>query len=297
MLLSLSGFGVLNGYPNRSFLAHAQATRARKPDLAVTKLPHTTPALTRPDPRLIKFLLFLLLSSIKSIVQQTHFFFSESYFFVGGFYLVVKVYWVLFFLVPCTRPPQLKYKRAWYFFLINSMRSSFEPYIVLIFPSTTSHSLCNKEIDFRTMCRGLRLDVPQGIATKTPSIPGHAYPRDWRRRSADIGGLHLALATSAAMDYDQQERSESRADSWAKENNSGALGTQGQGWMGGEPGAVECVLFFFHATQAFKRESDYILCFYLLIVFKDTVCRTSQRYVHTDCQFCERQQPYDVRSR
>ncbi|KAF9558068.1 HD-domain/PDEase-like protein, partial [Agrocybe pediades] len=68
------------------------------------------------------------------------------------------------------------------------------------------------------MCRALSLDVPQGIANKPPSIPGHAYPRDWRRRSADIGGLQLAMATN---------------------NNTTALGAQGQGWMGGEAGEVE----------------------------------------------------------
>lgn len=38
-----------------------------------------------------------------------------------------------------------------------------------------------------------------------------AHLKDWRRRSADVGGLHLAT------------------------ENSG----QGQGWMGGHPGEVE----------------------------------------------------------
>ncbi|KDR79952.1 hypothetical protein GALMADRAFT_37977, partial [Galerina marginata CBS 339.88] len=46
--------------------------------------------------------------------------------------------------------------------------------------------------------------------------------RDWRRRSADVGGLHLALASSEA------------------ETTLG-FGAQGQGWMGGEPGAVETI--------------------------------------------------------
>lgn len=40
-----------------------------------------------------------------------------------------------------------------------------------------------------------------------------AHIKDWRRRSADIGGLHLAT------------------------ENSG----QGQGWMGGQPGEIEYV--------------------------------------------------------
>ena len=38
-----------------------------------------------------------------------------------------------------------------------------------------------------------------------------AHLKDWRRRSADVGGLHLAT------------------------ENSG----QGQGWMGGHPGEIE----------------------------------------------------------
>lgn len=42
-----------------------------------------------------------------------------------------------------------------------------------------------------------------------------ANVKDWRRRSADIGGLHLAT-----------------------ENSS-----QGQGWMGGQPGEIEYVIY------------------------------------------------------
>ena len=38
-----------------------------------------------------------------------------------------------------------------------------------------------------------------------------AHIKDWRRRSADVGGLHLATENA----------------------------TQGQGWMGGHPGEIE----------------------------------------------------------
>jgi hypothetical protein len=48
------------------------------------------------------------------------------------------------------------------------------------------------------------------IASLSPS----AHLKDWRRRSADVGGLHLAT------------------------ENSG----QGQGWMGGHPGEIEYVI-------------------------------------------------------
>ncbi|KAF9485013.1 HD-domain/PDEase-like protein, partial [Pholiota conissans] len=52
---------------------------------------------------------------------------------------------------------------------------------------------------------GLSPHQPTGLA-QAPAVP-----HDWRRRSADIGGLHLATTTPG----------------------------QGQGWMGGEPAAVE----------------------------------------------------------
>jgi len=93
--------------------------------------------------------------------------------------------------------------------ILSSAKISYicEKYIAfprLRFPRTTVAPKLYRITPFGTMCSAI-LDFHQ------PTLPHPVMPRDWRRRSADVGGLHLATA------------------------NNG----QGQGWMGGDPVEIE----------------------------------------------------------
>ena len=78
-------------------------------------------------------------------------------------------------------------------------------------------------------------------AMTVPQPSTSAHIKDWRRRSADVGGLHLAT------------------------ENSG----QGQGWMGGHPGEIEYAI---HSLN---------LVYQLIMVnAQNYVRRDAQRYVY-----------------
>jgi len=56
-----------------------------------------------------------------------------------------------------------------------------------------------------------------------------ALPLDWRRRSADVGGLHLAAASSSALFSHHHSSTALNAD---EEKDGEPMGL-GLGWMGG----------------------------------------------------------------
>lgn len=83
-------------------------------------------------------------------------------------------------------------------------------------------------------------------------VAASAHIKDWRRRSADVGGLHLAT------------------------ENSG----QGQGWMGGHPGEIEYVPYpSLNCLSANKGPRQ------------NYVCRDAERYVYRNIKFSQREQP------
>lgn len=83
-----------------------------------------------------------------------------------------------------------------------------------------------------------------------------AHIKDWRRRSADVGGLHLAT------------------------ENSG----QGQGWMGGHPGEIEYAI------------PSLIPVYQLMnLNVQNYVCRDAKRYVYRNIKFSQREQTRNVR--
>lgn len=86
------------------------------------------------------------------------------------------------------------------------------------------------------------------VAQPSPS----AHVKDWRRRSADVGGLHLAT------------------------ENSG----QGQGWMGGHPGEIE------YATPSLFPVYQLII-----VDAQNHVCRDAERYVYRNIKLSQREQP------
>lgn len=91
------------------------------------------------------------------------------------------------------------------------------------------------------------------MIVEQPSTSVHL--KDWRRRSADVGGLHLAT------------------------ENSG----QGHGWMGGHPGQIEYAI----------RSPNSV--YQLIVDAQNYVCRDAKRYVYRDIKFSQREQPCNVR--
>lgn len=107
------------------------------------------------------------------------------------------------------------------------------------------------------MCRAINLEAASQGQQAPSSIEIHAYPRDWRRRSADVGGLHLALAAAGAGDTPSataDELSDPTADRESWDQDQTTLGGQGQGWMGGDPGDVESVFSLHLFRPAFTPD-------------------------------------------
>jgi hypothetical protein len=98
--------------------------------------------------------------------------------------------------------------------------------------------------------------IPAMCAMIVEQPSSSANLKDWRRRSADVGGLHLAT------------------------ENSG----QGQGWMGGHPGQIE------YAIRSLNP--IYLL---IKVDAQNYVCRDAKRYVYRNIKFSQREQPRNVR--
>ncbi|KAH9478702.1 3',5'-cyclic-nucleotide phosphodiesterase regA [Psilocybe cubensis] len=101
------------------------------------------------------------------------------------------------------------------------------------------------------MCRAIHLEAaqaqaPSPVQKQSPAVLAHthAYPRDWRRRSADVGGLARALASAAVsmngggMGEDDELSGFGGAMGGVHGEEEWGAGVQGQGWMGGEPGEI-----------------------------------------------------------